>query len=88
VNKKTGAGNVDIGAAQAVLNTPREIVRRRQRFAAENLSLIVNRNEVRKGAAYVNRNLHESLHCWIYNIGSKPASARAPQSRNRYNLFT
>jgi hypothetical protein len=61
VNEKICPGNVDSGASETILDSARQIVRRRQRLAARNFSLVVDGHQISKRSTYVNSDSHESL---------------------------
>jgi hypothetical protein len=68
VHEETRAGDVDIGAAQAIVDAAGQIVRSRQRLAAKDLSTVVNCDQVGEGTTYVNRNSHEWFRFLAENV--------------------
>jgi hypothetical protein len=58
MHEEAGAGDIDLCMAQTILDTARQVVRRRQRFAAIHLSVIIDRDEISKRSAYINGDSH------------------------------
>jgi hypothetical protein len=61
VHEKTCAGNINVRAAQTILNAPRKIVGCGQRLASRDLPMVVYSDQVGKRSADVNRDAHEAF---------------------------
>ena len=59
--KKSRDANIDVSAAQTILNTAGKIVGRRQRLAARHVPVIVDCNQIGKRTANINRDSHEAF---------------------------
>jgi hypothetical protein len=61
VHEERRAGNVNVRAAQTILNSVRKIIGCRKCLAASDPSFIVDCNEIGKGAPYINCDSHEAF---------------------------
>jgi len=61
VHEKVRSGDIDLCAAQTILDPARQIIRGRQRLASINLTSVVHRDQVGKRSTYIDGDSHGSF---------------------------